>query len=330
MSGFASAQSEEDFSRARNKALFNEIQHFLSPEEASLISLNDVKQLIKPMNETYLGMKVIPIDKIVGSEGRYKDFDNHFFPKNAFLKNRWEHVDEAVINSVILPPIKVYELSGLYFVRDGNHRVSVAKSKGTEFIDAEVVSLQSEIKLKKADTLKDIIKQIINYEKRVFYSETNFGDITEYWCLDFSTPGRYDVIYNHILTHKYYINQKQEEELSMEDAILSWFNTVYLPIVSTVRDKHILRSFPKRTLSDMYVWTVRYWDELKTKFGTNLSIDEAVIDFKKNFKIPFYKRILNYFKRIILRKSLNEMENTNENKNDFNSELKNDLNNNLL
>ena len=69
--------AEEDFAKARNKALFNEIQHFLSPEEVSLISLNDVKQLLKPTAETYVGMKVIPIEKIVGSEGRYNDFDNH-------------------------------------------------------------------------------------------------------------------------------------------------------------------------------------------------------------------------------------------------------------
>ena len=195
--------TEDDFYKARNKALINEIQHFLSPEEASLISLNDVKQMIKPSNESYEGMKVIPIEKIVGSEGRYNDFDNRFFPKSTHLKNRWQHVDEAAIKSINLPPIKVYEIAGLYFVRDGNHRVSVAKSKGTEFIDAEVVSLQSEIVLKKPDNLHDIVKQIVNYEKRVFYSETGFGDITDYWCLDFSSSGRYDVIYNHILTHKY-------------------------------------------------------------------------------------------------------------------------------
>ena len=150
---FEQAQTEEDFSKARNKAFFNEIQHLLSPEEASLISLNDVKQLIRPVNETYLGMKVIPIDKIIGSEGRYKDFDNNFFPKSSHLRNRWEHVDEAAIKEINLPPIKVYEIAGLYFVRDGNHRVSVAKARGTEFIDAEVVTLQSEIKLKKPDNI---------------------------------------------------------------------------------------------------------------------------------------------------------------------------------
>ena len=157
---FFTKTTEEDFNKARNKALFNDIQHFLSPEEVSLISLNDVKQLMKPTNETYVGMKVIPIDKVVGSEGRYNDFDNHFFPKSSHLRMRWEHVDEAALKDIILPPIKVYEISGLYFVRDGNHRVSVAKARGTEFIDAEVVSLQSEIKLKKADSLKEITKQI--------------------------------------------------------------------------------------------------------------------------------------------------------------------------
>ena len=301
---YAEAQASEDFGKARNRAFFNEIQHFLSPEEAKLISLNDVKQMIKPINETYVGMKVIPIDKIVGSEGRYNDFDNKFFPKNSHLKNRWAHVDEAAIQAINLPPIKVYELAGLYFVRDGNHRVSVAKSRGTEFIDADVVSLKSEIKLKKPDNMNDIIKQIINYEKRVFYSETGFGDITDYWCLDFSCTGQYDVIYNHILTHKYYMNMHKEEEVTLPEAIDSWFNSVYLPLAMIIHKKNILRSFPKKTLADLYVWIVRYWDDLKSKFGDEVPMDEAVVDFKKKYKIPLIKRVINRIKRVLLRKEI--------------------------
>lgn len=304
---FSKTQSEDDFNKAHTKAFINEIQHLLSPEEASLISLNDVKQMIKASAETYIGMKVIPIDKIVGSEGRYNDFDNRFFPKSSHLKNRWQHVDEAAIQDITLPPIKVYEIAGLYFVRDGNHRVSVAKARGTEFIDAEVVSLQSEIKLRKADSLKEIQKQIINYEKRVFYSETNFGDITDYWCLDFSRAGRYDVIYNHILTHKYYMNQNRTTEVSMEEAIKSWFYNVYFPLVSIIREKFILRDFPGRTLGDLYVWTVRYWDDLKQKFGDSVPMAQAVTGFKKQYKIPFTKRILNKIKGIILRKAISNL-----------------------
>ena len=78
---FAESQATDDFSKARNKAFFNEIQHFLSPEEAKLISLNDVKQIIKPSNETYVGMKVIPIDKIVGSDADIMILTINFFQK---------------------------------------------------------------------------------------------------------------------------------------------------------------------------------------------------------------------------------------------------------
>nr|MDE5899028.1 transcriptional regulator [Treponemataceae bacterium] len=104
-----SAVTESDFSKARRKAFINEIQHFLNPENAAMISFKTVRQMLKPQNETYVGLQTIPIAKIIGSEGRWKDFDNQFFPKNTFMRERWIHVDEAAINDVILPPIKVYE-----------------------------------------------------------------------------------------------------------------------------------------------------------------------------------------------------------------------------
>lgn len=297
-------EAESDFARARNKALFNEIQHLLTPEEAAMISLKAVRKVIKTQSETYIGMKVIPINKIVGSEGRYRDFDNQFFPKRSIIKERWEHVDEAVIKDIVLPPIKVYELGGLYFVRDGNHRVSVAKSKGVEFIDAEVVSLQTEIKLSPARTLNGMMKQIISYEKRNFYFETNFGDITDYWVLDFSTAGQYDVIYNHILTHKYFINQNQAEEIPMEDAILSWFNNVYLPVVTTIQKYKIMKYFRKNTVSDLYVWIITFYDELKKKFGDGLPLDQIVYDIKREKKFSLLSRVRNFIKKYILKKEI--------------------------
>ena len=163
-----SQQTDDDFYRARNKALFNSIQHFLTPEEASLISLSDLKKVLKPNNETYKGMQTVPVKLIVGSEGRYKDFDNQFFPKNTHLKSRWESIDRAHLQNIILPPVTLYELGGLYFARDGNHRISVAKARGIEFIDAEVISLQSEIKLKPGKSMKTLLAQIIAYKKEFF------------------------------------------------------------------------------------------------------------------------------------------------------------------
>ena len=303
-SQMVSPQTEDDFSKARNKALFNEIQHFLNPDEATLISFSDIKKMLKPKNEVYKGMQVVPIKLIVGSEGRYQDFDNRFFPKRLHLKNRWEHIDMAHLNDIALPPISLYELGGVYFVRDGNHRVSVAKAKGIEFIDAEVVSLQSEIKLHPGDSLQKMTKQVIDYEKRVFYGETGFGDVTDYWCLDFSVTGQYDVIYNHILTHKYYINMNKSEEISLDEAIMSWFDTVYLPVIRIIESHRIMRHFKKRTKSDLYVWLIKYWDELKQKFGSDYSLDDMADSFMRKFgaRPSLFRRIFNKIQRILVKK----------------------------
>ncbi len=274
-------QAQEDFAKARNKAWINDLQHLIHPDKKRLLSFNDVKKILKPKNEIYAGLKVIPIQKIVGSEGRYNDFDNRFLPRTNEVKQRWINVDKAHLSDVVLPPIQLYELAGLYFVRDGNHRVSVAKAQGVEFIDAEVISLQSEVQLPvdvRQDTLRDVV---IKYEKRIFYNETNFGDLTDYWDLDFTAPGRYDVIYNHILVHKYFINEQQSTEIEFNDALISWFKTVYTPVIEVIDKYNLISDFKNRTKSDIYVWVVKHWDRLKQKNGNDYSLDEATKDFAK-------------------------------------------------
>ena len=274
-------QAQEDFSKARNKAWINEMQHVMHPDKKRLLSFNDVKKILKPKNEVYIGLKTVPIKKIVGSEGRYNDFDNHFLPRSNELKQRWVNVDQAHLSDIVLPPIQLYELGGLYFVRDGNHRVSVAKTQGVEFIDAEVISLQSEVQLPPDVRLDTLLAAVIRYEKRGVYNETHFGDLTDYWDLDFTEAGRYDVIYNHILVHKYYINEQQHTEIDFSDALISWFQTVYLPVIAVIDKYKLLSNFKDRTKSDIYVWIVKHWDRLKQKNGNDFSLDDAARDFVK-------------------------------------------------
>ena len=190
----ASQQAESDFSRARGKAILSQIQNFLNADRDKLLSFHDVKDILKPRNEVYMGSQVVPIDLIAGSEGRYHDFNKYFLPKADHLRQRWQKVDEAHIRDIILPPISLYEIGGVYFVRDGNHRVSVAKSQGVEFIDAVVTSLATEINLKPSMTTDELREALIIYEKNIFYEKTEFGNLTNYWDIDFSSPGRYDVI----------------------------------------------------------------------------------------------------------------------------------------
>ena len=138
-------QAIDDFGRARFREKILSILNLLSPEKQQLLSLYDIKSLVKPKNESYKGMKVVAVKDIVGSEGRYRDFNKAFLPRKEHLKNRWVSIDKAHISDVILPPIKLYKIGDVYFVRDGNHRVSVAKMQKVYAIDAEVVELNSEI-----------------------------------------------------------------------------------------------------------------------------------------------------------------------------------------
>jgi hypothetical protein len=272
-------QSAEDFTKAKNKALLTRIQHFMHTDKDRLLSFNDVKEILKPQNQVYKGMQIVPVKLIVGSEGRYQDFNRYFLPKSEHLRARWERVDQAQLKGINLPPIQLYEIGNAYFVRDGNHRVSVAKSQGVENIDAEVIGLSSEIGIKPNQTIDDLRESLIQYEKRVFYEKTFFGDLTSDNNLDFSAPGKYDVIYNHILAHKYFINQGIEKEISFSDALVSWYKNVYDPILRIIKEEWIQLDFSGSKPSDLYVWIVKHWDFLKKKYGVHYSLKKAARDF---------------------------------------------------
>jgi hypothetical protein len=275
-------QASEDFSRARGKAVLSRIQHFLKTGGDSLLSFNDVKAILKPTNQIYKGSQTVPIKLIVGSEGRYRDFNKYFLPKSEYLRSRWERVDEAHINDVILPPIQLYEIGGVYFVRDGNHRVSVARAQGVEYIDAEVTSLAAKISITPSMTTEALTERLIRYEKKLFYKKTRFGELTGCEDLDFTAPGRYDVIYNHILVHKYFLNQHKSEEIPFSIALVSWYNNVYYPIIEIIKEQWLLLNFPGRSPSDLYVWIVKHWDFLKKKYGV-YSLAQAAGDFSKKY-----------------------------------------------
>jgi hypothetical protein len=277
-----SQQTASDFSLARSKAFLSQIQHFLNTDRDKLLSFNDVKDILKPKNEVYHGSRVVPVNLIAGSEGRYHDFNKFFLPRREHLRYRWQKVDEAHIRDIILPPIQLYEIGGVYFVRDGNHRVSVARSQNVEFIDADVTSLATEINLNPSMTTDDLRVALINYEKNIFYEKTNFGGLTGYYELNFSAPGRYDVIYNHILVHKYYLNENIKDEILFDDALVSWFNNVYNPVMTIIRDQWLLVNFPGRTEADLYVWIIKHWDFLKKKYKA-YSLAKAAQDFSVKY-----------------------------------------------
>jgi hypothetical protein len=297
-----SARAAEDFHRARNRELFSRVLSLLKNEKDSLLSLQEIKVLLRPTSETYRGLRTVPIAKIVGSEGRYRDFNRYFLPRHNRLKGRWIRVDTAHHQQVTLPPVTLYEIGGLYFVRDGNHRVSVGRLQNVEFIDAEVISLESRLALEPGLTEEQLRKAVINLEKEEFFKQTRIDQLRPRVPMRFTATGRYDEIIRHINGHKYYLNLSQSEEISFEEAMLSWYDNVYEPIVRSIESEDFLRYFRGRTASDLYVWIVRHWDDLKKKYGQGFSLEKAAQDFTDRYGQPdnrLLPRVLRFFNRLI-------------------------------
>jgi hypothetical protein len=136
-------QVDFDFTRARRKAFLRRIhaRFFGDPASARMRSFEDVSNELRAFNRIRLGRKVVAVEKIVGSVGRFRDFDRSFLPTRMSLEARWKRVDRAYHGGQDLPPVALFKVGDEYFVEDGNHRVSVARYQDIEWIEADVTLL---------------------------------------------------------------------------------------------------------------------------------------------------------------------------------------------
>ncbi len=139
-------QVDADFTHARHRAFLHRLKaRFLrrDPTSTSPPSFEEVRKSLGALNRVRLGRRVVPVERIVGSVGRIRDFDRSFLPARASVGEKWKRIDRAFHRGQELPPVALYKVGEAYFVEDGNHRVSVAHYQGVEWIDAEVVELGS-------------------------------------------------------------------------------------------------------------------------------------------------------------------------------------------
>ncbi len=280
MSKIFDTMADQDFSRAQNRALLSRIAHIFDPGGEDLLPFEEAKRILKPGSESYSGLAAVPLDRIVGSEGRYRDFNRRFLPRKSYLRQRWTSIDKTRYEDIILPPVRLYEMGGVYFVRDGNHRVSVARSMGQLEIDAEVTSLQVPLELSPDMDIDELKAAVIEGEKRSFCDSTDYLSVIGEDDLNFSEPGRYDTIREHVDVHKYYLNEKQASEIPWPSALWSWHENVFGPIVLAIREERLLVDFPGRTEADLYLFLVRHWGELKTSKKRDVGVGDAARDFK--------------------------------------------------
>ncbi len=271
------SQAELDFQRARTRAFWGDLLDRLTGKKVDLLSFEEVKQKLRLRDDRYLGLQDIPLDKIVGSVGRYNDFNRQFFPKKSINKERWKAVDAMTMSMTGLPPIEVYKVGDVYFVVDGNHRVSVARANDMETIQAYVTEYKTDVPLDKDTKTDDLFLKAAYAD---FLAKTQLKRLRPEAEVLLTEPGRYPQILNHIEVHHYFLGLDCDCTPTLDEAVASWYDNVYLPMVNAIRKHKMLKEFPGRTEADMYVWLTKHQGTMHEVYGGDvMTPDETVDDF---------------------------------------------------
>lgn len=267
MTAQARLAAARQFDAATRRAFLENILNRLGGRHTSLVPFDEVMNILghtrpkraKPVPE------VIPLDKIVGSVGRYRDFTRTFLPTENVDRERWVRV-ASLLEGPGWPPIEVYKVGDVYFVQDGNHRVSVARANGMKEIEAYVteIVLPKEISLTPDMDIKQLILQM---ERAAFLERTNLHRLRPDVHIEVTEPGRYQQLLDHIDVHRYYLGLERGEYIPYEEAVLSFIENVYLPIVEEIRKSEILKAFPGRTETDLYLWIAHHREQLRQRYG---------------------------------------------------------------
>ena len=269
--------SLRDFDSARRRAFIQRILALVTRESLDLLPFEQVREQLHLRDHYSLGLQEVPLDQIVGSVGRYRDFTRTFLPRSDGLRERWAAVEDRGKEGG-LPPVELYKVGEAYFVRDGNHRVSVARAQGGPDIEAFVWEYPSLVPLSPADDLDDLL---IKQGQVAFLKKTELNRLRPDHHIELTAPGRYRDLGEHIADHCYYLGQMYGREIEAEEAASSWYDNVYQPIIRAIRKQGVLKQFPGRTEADLYIWVSRWQFELSERYGSPINADNAVVEFIK-------------------------------------------------
>jgi hypothetical protein len=273
--------SAGDFQAARAKATLQRILASLSGHSRDLMAFDEVREKLHLGGPVYRGVQSVPLSKIVGSVNRYQDFDRLFLPTQSHTQDRWHRINRAWYQDISLPPVLLYKVGEVYFVVDGNHRVSVALSQGQVYIDAEVRECSSQVPLTSAVSAEDLVRL---GERVDFLERSQLDRVRPGVEIETTILGGYDRLIEHIAVHRYFMGLEAGHEIPEAEAVAHWHDTLYQPIVDVVKKSDILQHFPGRTPADVYLWVMDHLHYLRSHPGLE-STDpaQAASDFVERF-----------------------------------------------
>ncbi len=222
------------------------------------------------------GIKTVDLEKIIGSVGKYHDFDSQFRPKKHVAGKRFNDIKKAMRDGKQIPPIKLYQIRNDYYVLDGNHRVAAAKELGRFDIQANVIELLS---------AKNTMENLLYLEKKNFYDTTQLPEEIE-----MTEVGKYNFLEKQIHNHKSHLTNISGKETDYKKAAEDWYNTIYIPLTTIINTSGLIKHFPKRNVADLYTYiSYHHWDRASNRrYG--IGIDRLIPRSMETFRTAMIEK----------------------------------------
>lgn len=259
------------FSRFNPERIIKNLFHTDRPSGDSATSpFKSLQEQEKAYEYVKRGVSMVPLVRIVGSVGRYHDFDRQFRLKGGKRGERLQHILNEMRKGKVMPPISLYQIKNDYFILDGHHRFKAAKELGYTEIRAQVLEL-----LPSTDTL----------ENRLYIERTNFRDeagLSD--CIELTELGQFHHLKKQIKEHQAFLTKEYNKDVTYEDAAKDWYDTIYKPLASIIADSGLVDSFSDRSVDDLYLYiSVHQW-EMGKKREYGIGVDKLIPKDMEKFR----------------------------------------------
>jgi hypothetical protein len=238
--GLPETDAQFDFGRARRRSAMSRLAAALRREPSDvnvILPFDEVVEALGRRGERRVGLQTIPLDSIVGTVDRSREFDRAFRPTSSRVRPRWERIALAQRKGQSMPPIDVYRIGELHFVKDGHHRVSVARELGYEVIEAYVTEVITELGADRAIRLHDLA---LKSHQRLFFERVPLAPEARAQ-IKLSDEWRYAALAEAVEAWGFRASQVREQHLSRAEVARAWFEEEYVPVVEMLREADLTK-----------------------------------------------------------------------------------------
>jgi len=237
--GFPTADAQDDFTRARRRQVMSRLARRLSREPGDIdviLPFDETVAALGRLEERYVGLRMIELDSIVGTVDRTTGFDRQFRPTSSRVRTRWERIANAIRRGEAMPPISVFRIGEAHFVRDGHHRVSVARALGHETIEAYVVEVRTRVGAERSIRTGDLPRKS---HERLFHERVPLPARARD-RVHLSDAWDYGTLAEAVEAWGFRAMQDRAEFLDRPITARLWFDDEFVPVVTMLREADMI------------------------------------------------------------------------------------------